>query len=409
MMEGIKQNEIPEAVLGKVVLTEQPASAWYDNISYVDVKGFLRTNMMNVSRSFIAIGFYLRYAEEHRLYLEEYNSIWEFAEYECGISRTYAGRLMKINKKFSKDGNSPVLDAPYQEFNKGQLQEMLYLMDEQLEQVTPDMSVSQIRGMRQRELKEIPYFEIPGQMDIGDYILDEYPEDDIPVQDQSYVLDITDLAEHAGEQEEACAISHTEEPGNVGTEDEEELTETVLDEDEDEVELCQPIEYDRSTLAKMIADAKAALDTMQDYWIQNQPYTYAKYAMQLQAYELLMEQHDRESVVEEPEQKEQPELPVLRNNDRRKEWLDTFHDWPVWFEVPEAGETYYRYDLPDGSSLVICGYHHWLEWKEKWSDENPDSVGTREYLLKPGYHYLADCRSSRTAMIEKLKEVQKKG
>ncbi len=118
---------------------------------------------------------------------------------------------------------------------------------------------------------------------------------------------------------------------------------------------------------------------------------------------------DRESVVEEPEQKEQPELPVLRNNDRRKEWLDTFHDWPVWFEVPEAGETYYRYDLPDGSSLVICEYHLWLEWKEKWSNENPDSVGTREYLLKPGYHYLADCQSSRTAMIEKLKEVQKKG
>lgn len=61
--------------------------------------------------------------------------------------------------------------------------------------------------------------------------------------------------------------------------------------------------------------------------------------------------------------------------------------------------------FPDGSSLVICEYHHWLEWKEKWSDENTDSVGTREYLLKPGYHYLADCRSSRTAMIEKLKEV----
>ncbi len=107
------------------------------------------------------------------------------------------------------------------------------------------------------------------------------------------------------------------------------------------------------------------------------------------------------------EQPELPELPVMKNNNQRKEFLDRYQIWPVWFEVPEASEVYHRFDLPDGSSIVICEYHMWLSWKEEWSDENPDSIGTREYLLQPGYHYLEDCKTNTTALVEHLKKVQK--
>ena len=117
---------------------------------------------------------------------------------------------------------------------------------------------------------------------------------------------------------------------------------------------------------------------------------------------------DLENMVK-PMKAEQPELPMLKNNDQRKEWLNTFREWPVWFKVPEAAEVYYRYDLPDGSSLVICEYHYWASWKEKYDycKGDPECTGTREYLLVPGYHYLDDCKSNRTTMIEKLKEIQK--
>lgn len=46
---------------------------------------------------------------------------------------------------------------------------------------------------------------------------------------------------------------------------------------------------------------------------------------------------------------------------------------------------------------------------ERYADENPDKAGEREYLLKPGYHYLYDCLTNRSVLIEKLKESQKKG
>lgn len=102
-----------------------------------------------------------------------------------------------------------------------------------------------------------------------------------------------------------------------------------------------------------------------------------------------------------------PDFPVLRNNDQRKEFLKGFHGWAVWFTVPEANEIYYRYNLPDGSSIVICEYKRWLFWKVQYTDENPESKGTRLYLLKNRYHYLNDCRTSETDIVDHLKSVRK--
>lgn len=103
------------------------------------------------------------------------------------------------------------------------------------------------------------------------------------------------------------------------------------------------------------------------------------------------------------------ELPVLRNNDQRKDFLREYHNWEIWFEVPETEETYYRINLPDGSSIVICEYKTYVEWKERYTDENPESIGTEMYLLKQGYHHFHDCKTNESALVEHLKNVQKKG
>ena len=33
------------------------------------------------------------------------------------------------------------------------------------------------------------------------------------------------------------------------------------------------------------------------------------------------------------------ELKELTNNQKRKEWLESYNDWPVWFTVKEAAAT----------------------------------------------------------------------
>ena len=135
------------------------ASSWYKNVSYDDAKIFIRTNIESAARSFIAIGYYLKLIRDGELYREEgHENIWDFAMAEYGISKSTASRYMSMNDRFSLDGNSPIVDQKYKDFEKSKLQEMLSLTDEQLEQVTPEMKVQEIRAMRQP--KEIPYFEL---------------------------------------------------------------------------------------------------------------------------------------------------------------------------------------------------------------------------------------------------------
>lgn len=110
---------------------------------------------------------------------------------------------------------------------------------------------------------------------------------------------------------------------------------------------------------------------------------------------------------------EQPELPMLRNNDQRAAFVDAYETWPLWIETVETGERYYRYDLADGTSMVVKVYHAMLyDYRRTdlpWEERYTEGYGMHEYyLLQPG-KFFRDCGANRSALIEKLKEIQKKG
>lgn len=137
---------------------------WYHDVTLEEAETFILANMKTAVRSVIAVGYYLKCIRDGKLYLEAgYENIWEYAADRYGFSKSTASRYMARNDKFSVDGNSPILAEEYREYSKAQLQEMLSLDDGQLEQVTPDMTVKQIREMKKPQPKEIPYYEIPGQ------------------------------------------------------------------------------------------------------------------------------------------------------------------------------------------------------------------------------------------------------
>lgn len=130
-------------------------NSWYMQVTYEEAKKIIGVNIRQMSRSFVAIGYYLKHIRDNEMYLEDgYKSIWEFAEDLYGISRSTATRWMAMNDRFSKDGNSPVLAEQYKNFGKSQLQEMLYLTDEQAAEVTEDMTVKEIREIRKPTEKE---------------------------------------------------------------------------------------------------------------------------------------------------------------------------------------------------------------------------------------------------------------
>lgn len=121
-------------------------------MTYQEAKDILREKLDNMKMNFIATGYYMKYIRDHELFREDgYESIWEFAEDNYGIKKSTASRWMAMNDKFSQGGNSPVLAEEFRGFEKSQLQEMLYLDDKQIETVTPNMTVKEIREVRKPE------------------------------------------------------------------------------------------------------------------------------------------------------------------------------------------------------------------------------------------------------------------
>lgn len=147
---------------------EQTVPGWYEGVSLEDAELYIHANLKSAARSVIAIGYYLKCVKAKELFAEAgFKDIYDYAKDRFGFSTSTTNRYMSRNDKFSINGNSPILDEKYKDFNKSQLQEMLSLDSEQLEKVTPEMSVLQIREMKKP--KEIPYVAIPGQVELTDF------------------------------------------------------------------------------------------------------------------------------------------------------------------------------------------------------------------------------------------------
>ena len=111
-----------------------------------------------------------------------------------------------------------------------------------------------------------------------------------------------------------------------------------------------------------------------------------------------------------PPKPEQPELPLLKNNDQRAAFVDAYETWPLWIETKQTGERYYRYDLEDGTSMVVKVYHARIfdgYAPGSYEAQYHDGYGRHEYYLLRDGKFFRDCEANRGLLIEKLKEIQK--
>ena len=139
-------------------------------ITYDMAKEIISRDLETMSQKFISIGYHLKLIRDKHLYTQDgYKDIWEFAQSAYGTSKSTCSRWMSMNDKFSEGGNSPELKEEFRKFGKSQLQEMLYLTDEQIEQAKPEMTAKEIREIRKPEKQTPDPEEIMGQMKIQDY------------------------------------------------------------------------------------------------------------------------------------------------------------------------------------------------------------------------------------------------
>lgn len=131
---------------------------------YEDIKSKIKTKLNETVNNFIVIGFYLKQVRDNMLYTQDgYKNMEEFARGEFNISASTASRFMDINTRFSEGGNSQILKIEYANFGYSKLQEMLTVKDEDLELITEEATVKQIRELKAYEKQEEKAAELEAQ------------------------------------------------------------------------------------------------------------------------------------------------------------------------------------------------------------------------------------------------------
>ncbi len=522
------------------VVDERP---YWETINCKDIESIVLGNIdtqeraaQTIVNSIVTAGYYLRRQRDEKMYLEQgYDRFEDYVKDRYGKSLSWASRQMDINEAFSIGGNDPRTDEKWLDFGKSQLQEMLYLTDEQREKVTPGMTVKEIREIRKPEPLPEPdpveviceEVELEPEIVYEPVMADETPAETVIV--ESSVEEMLPEVEEEDDEEILCdtcvnassltgnpdlcptctsegknykarcitgqsgsgfcgAAAYCSKPytccaqcsddcnGRCGWLDKQpEKVEPVVEEVATSQELAVELVTEDCPCAGEL-DECAVLsneccnpdDTCLCCADCMEPLCKirCKYAKVPDGVELYEAEDDKErdavnheecceveitpqKVLQDEKEKldqwmaafegetdvpefitrqkiivgalagmvcdleeteyvepEQPELPIMRNNDQRKEFLDDYRSWPVWFRVPQADEIYYRYDFDDGTAFVIRETKYFNEWRIKYN-EDPESVHTQEYILKPDYHYLSNCRSNRSEMIEYLRSMQK--
>ena len=112
----------------------------------------------------------------------------------------------------------------------------------------------------------------------------------------------------------------------------------------------------------------------------------------------------------------QPPLPVMKNNDQRKEWLRNYKEWGLWYTDEHIGARYYKYDFENGTRLIVEEYDPEPVHNSPWAPNEPHYmhlVGGPEPERNNGipkwtYHSKYNkYPNSETELVEFLKGVQK--
>lgn len=370
--------------------------------------------IQDVKNGIVVAGYALRAIRNEKLWKEHgYASFDTFMEICYQKDKSWASNCIRVYEQFGElagPEQAPRLQERYQEYSAGGLIEMLSMPEKMREQVTADMPVREIRELK-REARKVATSQpeeeqLPGQMDITDF-LDEPEKEQEPAEnnvinimdlvDESAETDCLDEEPAAGRQPERasgsemvqgqqeniegeleerhwpktciagwskygncvccgaggveCCVS-CEEPcnGRCGWIPEEESVQETKEPDEEPEILCKPTA--KTLLGEYKGEWEALQAAFQDTPEEEQPPVVENTRIILQALQLLAEQERQE----EAEPEEQPELPPMKNNDQRKEWLRNYQSWGLWYEDAHIGVRYYRYEFDNGAQLIAEEY-----------------------------------------------------
>lgn len=118
--------------------------------SYSDLREQLHQELSRTATGFVRIGYLLKKARDTDILKEEgYKNVNEFASAEFGLDKTQVSRFIRINDRFSEGGNSDKIQEKYAQYGSAKLSLMLTLPDEINEELSPEMSKTDIQAIKE--------------------------------------------------------------------------------------------------------------------------------------------------------------------------------------------------------------------------------------------------------------------
>ncbi len=134
-----------------------------DEPACLELTNKIKGSMYNIAKEFVYIGFLLAECDYYETYKEwGYSSIHEYASNQLGFKKSSTYNFINVCKAFCNPTEalpfSYFMKDPYTNFNYSQLVEMLSMNEKQRSQVTPDMTVNQIREVKKNDIDFEHYF-----------------------------------------------------------------------------------------------------------------------------------------------------------------------------------------------------------------------------------------------------------
>jgi hypothetical protein len=117
---------------------------------YAEYKQELRSELEKTSEGFVRIGYLLKVARDTDiLKTSGYSDYLDFANGEFGLDKSMVSRFIRINDRFSEEGNSDRLLEQYKGFGYAKLALMLRIPEVITEELTPEYTKSEIQQIKE--------------------------------------------------------------------------------------------------------------------------------------------------------------------------------------------------------------------------------------------------------------------
>lgn len=110
----------------------------------------IKRTMRYSAKAVVGLGFLLRKMAEQKLWTVQYDCLDDYLREELHMDYTMASRFIGINKKYSVGGNSTEIEPIWADYSQAALIEMLSMPPELEAEITPDMTVKQIRSVKRK-------------------------------------------------------------------------------------------------------------------------------------------------------------------------------------------------------------------------------------------------------------------